>query len=169
MRIMTRSITTAAAIYGFAVPAAHAQAAAAHPSFAGTWTMDAAKSTSSGTLPSAASWVMFQHGDTLIADRSVTSEEMGEVKSHVVVGLDGKAWKNTVNLPGIGEIETSTVATWDKAALVMVAGGNIQGTDFVQTDRWTLSADGKTLTSVRTVTVEGNEVQSTTSVMVRKS
>jgi hypothetical protein len=165
---MTRSITTAAAIYGFAVPALHAQVAA-RPNFSGSWTMDAAKSTSTATLPTSVTWVMSQHGDTLIADRTAATEESGEVKSHLIVGFDGKGWKNTITQPGAGEIETTTVASWDKGVLVMVATGNIQGTDFILTDRLSLSADGKTITAVRSVTVEGNEVQSTTYVMVKKS
>jgi hypothetical protein len=168
MRIMTRSITTAAAIYGFAAPAVHAQAAV-RPNFSGTWVMDGAKSQSSATLPAATTWTIAQHGDTLIVDRDVTLEEVGAIKSHVLMGMDGKAWKNTVPQPGLGDIETSTVVTFDKGVLVLVATGNIQGTDFVQTDHWSLSSDGKVLTSVRSVTVEGQEVQSATFVFTKKS
>lgn len=166
MRIMTRSITTAAAVYGFAVTGVHAQAA--HPNFTGTWTMDAARSSASTDLPKSVTWVLAQHGDTLIADRETVVEGMDPIKSHIVVGIDGKTWKNTVAQPGYGDVETSSVASWDKQVLVIVASGNIQGTDFVQTDRWTFAADGKSFTSVRSVTVEGNEVQSASFTMVKK-
>lgn len=168
MRIMTRSITTAAVMYTMAVTNAPAQAPA-HPNYSGTWLLDVAKSQSSTPLPVTATWTIAQHGDTLIADRETTIEGMGAVKTHVVVGIDGKPWKNTVTQPGIGDIETSTVASWDNSVLVLTASGNIQGTDFVQTDRWTLSADGKSLVSQRSVMVEGNEVQSATFTFGKKS
>jgi hypothetical protein len=168
MRMMTRSFTTAAAIYGVATSAAHAQATA-RPNFSGTWVLDLAKSQGSTRLPLAATWTITQHGDTLIADRETTVDQVGTIKSHILVGLDGKSWKNTVPQPGIGDVETATVATWDKSVLVFTLTGNIQETDFVQTDRWTLSADGKSLESQRSVTVEGQEVQSATFAFTKKS
>ena len=168
MRLMTRSLTTAAALYGFTAPALYAQAEV-RPNFTGTWLFDAAKSQSSNTLPSAAQYTIVQHGDTVIVDRETTFEEIGVLKSRLVVGIDGKPWKNTAPQPGIGDVETSSVVSWDKAVLVIVSSGNIQGTDFVQTDHWTLGTDGKTLTSVRSVTVEGNEVQSATFSFTKKS
>ena len=80
-------------------------------------------------------------------------------KSHLVVAIDGKAWKNTVPMVGGGDIETSSTATWENGELVVRSSGNVQGTDFVQTDRWTLSADGKVFVSHRSVTVEGRRAK----------
>jgi hypothetical protein len=167
MRLMTRSITTAAVMYTMAV--SHVSAQAARPIFTGTWILDASRSQASTTLPSAATWTLVQHGDTLVADRETSVEGMDAVKTHVVVGFDGKPWKNTVSQPGVGDIETSTVASWDNSVLVLTVSGNIQGTDFVQTDRWTLGADGKSLVSQRSVTVEGQEVQSATFTFAKKN
>jgi hypothetical protein len=167
MRLMTRSITTAAAIYGLAVPAAHAQAPA-HPSLTGTWVLDLGKSEASNGLPVSATWTMAQHGDTLIADRETATAEMGVVKAHVVVGIDGKPWKNTISQPGVGDVETSSILAWDNGVLVTTTSGNIGGTDFVQTDRWTFGADGKSLVSQRSVTVAGEEVQSATLAFTKK-
>jgi hypothetical protein len=168
MRIMSRSFTSAAVMYALAAPSASAQAPA-RPNYSGTWVMDLTKSESStGSMPTGATWIIAQHGDTVIADRETTVAEMGTVKSHVVVGIDGKAWKNTVAQPGLGEIETSTVASWDNGTLLLVASGNIQGTDFTQTDRWSLSADGKTLVSRRSVMAGGQEVQSSTLTFTKK-
>ena len=168
MRQMIRSITAAAAICGFAIPALHAQAVA-RPNFSGTWVLDAAKSQSSGTLPSAATWTIVQHGDTLITDRESTIEGAGAVKSHMVVGFDGKSWKNSINQPGIGDVEVSMIASWDKTTLVVTMTGSMQETEFVQAGRWTLSADGKSLEVRTSVTVGGEEVQSATTVWTRKS
>lgn len=167
MRLMTRSITTAAAIYGLAVPAAHAQAPA-RLSLTGTWVLDLAKSESSNGLPLSASSTLAQHGDTLIIDREIATAEMGVVKAHVVVGIDGKPWKNTISLPGVGDVETSSILAWDNGVLVTTTRGNIGGTDFVQTDRWTFSADGNSLVSHQSVTVDGEEVQSATLALTRK-
>ena len=44
-------------------------------------------------------------------------------KSHIVVAIDGKAWKNTVPSMGAGDIETSTVASWENGELVVRSSG----------------------------------------------
>lgn len=168
MRLMIRSITAAAALCSFAVPALHAQAVA-RPNFSGTWVLDAAKSQSSGSLPSAATWTIAQHGDTLITDRESTVEGAGAVKAHMVVGFDGKSWKNSISQPGIGDIEVGMTASWDKATVVVTMTGTMQETEFVQTGRWTLSADGKSLEVHTSVTVGGEEVQSATTVWAKKN
>ena len=167
MRLMTRSITTAAVMY--AVTVSNAPAQAARPNFTGVWVLDVNKSEASAGMPSAATWTITQHGDTLVSDRETTIDGAGAIKSHAVIGIDGKLWKNTVSQPGMGEIETSTVASWDNGVLVIATSGNVQGTDFVQTDRWTLGADGKSIVSRRSVMAEGQEVQSATFTLARKS
>lgn len=167
MRLMSRSMTTAAAM--FAVTTSSAAAQAARANFTGTWVLDASKSQGSQMVPSAATWTIVQHGDTLVTDRETALEGFGTVKSRVVVGLDGKSWKNTVPQPGAGDVETSSVASWDNGTLVMTTSGNVQGTDFVQTDRWVLSADGKSLTSQRSVSAGGQEVSSATLTFTKKS
>jgi hypothetical protein len=159
MRLVIRAITVAAAIATLGLSSAAAQA---HPSFVGTWVLDVSKSEASTAVPVSAMRTITQHGDTLISDRETETADAGVLKSHVVVGLDGKVWKNTVTQPGIGDIETSTIVTWDSNVLVFTASGSAMGNDFVQTDRWTLAADGKSLVSRISVTVEGNEIQSAT-------
>lgn len=167
MRQMLRAIATVVVISGAAISSAPAQAA--HPNYAGNWVMDASKSQGSGSIPTAATWTIVQRGDTLISDREATIEGVGAVKSHMVVGFDGRPWKNTVPQPGIGDVEVTVVASWDKGALVLATTGTIQETEFVQTVRWVLSTDGKSLTLVSSVTVAGAEVQSATTVWARKS
>jgi hypothetical protein len=159
MRHVTRSIVMAAAVCAVAISSVQAQA---HPSFAGTWVLDVSKSEASAGMPTSATRTITSHGDTLIVERETETAEAGVVKAHIVVGLDGKAWKNTITQPGVGDIETSTTLTWDNGILVATATGNIMGTDFVQTDRWVMAADGKSFVSHISVTVEGNEVQSAT-------
>jgi hypothetical protein len=167
MRMMTRSMTTAAVLYAATVSSAHAQAAM-RVNFTGTWVIDLAKSQTSAALPTAATYTISQHGDTLLVDRDLTYEEAGHLKSRLVVGFDGKAWKNTAPQAD-GDVETSTVVTWDKGVMILVTTGNIQGTDFTQTDRWTLAADGKSFVIVRSITVQSEEVQSATWAFTKKS
>ena len=70
---------------------------------------------------------------------------------------------------GGADIETSTTASWENGELVLRSSGNVQGFEFVQTDRWTLSADGKVFVSHRSVTVaDQGEVQASTLTFSKK-
>lgn len=142
--------------------------ASTHPSFAGTWVLDVAKSDPGPMTPASASYTIVQRGDTLITDRESTQPGADTpTKSHLVVGVDGKAWKNM--LPVAGEsLEATSTVTWDKDAMVMHTSGTIQGTDVDQLDRWTLSPDGKTLLIHRSVSVGGAEQASGNLVFNRK-
>jgi hypothetical protein len=160
-------MTTAAVMYAVAAPSV-AAAQAARPNYSGTWVLDSSKSQMTSAMQdnlpqlAAGTWIIAQHGDTLIMDRDMTMSGAHQ-KSHIVVAIDGKSWKNTVPTMGGGDIETSTIASWENGELVVRSSGNVQGSDFVQTDRWTLSADGKVFVSHRSVTVPGaGEVQAST-------
>jgi hypothetical protein len=165
MRIMSRSFTSAAVMYALAAPSASAQAPA-RPNYSGTWVLDTSKSTSGGNMPTSAVYTVAQHGDTLIMDRE-TVNIAGTTKNHLVVGIDGKTWKNTVSLGG-ESTELSSVASWDKGALVVRSNGNVQGVDFVQTDTWTMAADGKSFTYHRSLSAGGDEM-SADMVFVKKN
>lgn len=175
MRLMSRSMTTAAVMYAVAAPSA-AAAQAARPNYSGTWVLDSSKSSMTSAMAdnipqmAAATWVIIQHGDTIVMDRETAITGLPAAKSRVVVGTDGKPWKNTVpQMGGAGDIETSSVATWESAGLVVRTSGNVQGFDFVQTDRWTLSVDGKSLVAHRSVTVaDQGEVQAATLTFTKK-
>lgn len=174
MRIMSRSMTTAAVMYAFASSSAHAQQTA-RPNYSGTWVLDSSKSQLTSAMQdnlpqfAAGTWVIAQHGDTLIMDRDMTMSGQPAQKAHIVVASDGKAWKNTVPQMGGADIETSTTASWENGELVLRSSGNVQGFEFVQTDRWTLSADGKVFVSHRSVTVaDQGEVQASTLTFSKK-
>jgi len=140
-----------------------------HPSFAGTWTLDPSKTIAegNGNPPEAASRVIVQHGDTLTIDTEVTG--MGTVqKSHLVWGLDGKAWKNSVSVGG-EMIDVSSVLTWDNATLVIRTSLSVQGMSVDQVDKWTLAADGKSMTASRSITADGNDAGSITMTYVKKN
>ena len=167
MRLMTRSITTAAVMYAVAVSNAPAQAA--RQNFTGVWVLDASKSVLSGQLGAltSATSTIVQHGDTITQDREASSETAGVIKSHAVWGIDGKAWQNTVPVNG-EDIQVSSVLSWEKGSLVIRTTLNIQGTDVDQVDQWTLAADGKSMLIRRSVSAMGQEVGSTTMTYVKK-
>ncbi len=157
---------TAAALL---LAASSASAQMTHPSFAGTWVLDVGKSQSTQALPDSATWTISQTGDTVVMDRVNFSAATGNVTIHGRFATDGKEWKNTITQPAIGEIQTATTAAWDGAALVATTGFTVQDTPVIQTDRWTLSADGKTLTSDRKFTADGQDVATSTLVFSKKN
>lgn len=164
MRIMKRALTVAALV----IATTARLNAQAHPSFVGTWVMDPTKTVveGGGGAPSAATRVVVQHGDTLIVENEATSEA-GVQKTHLIWGTDGKPWKNKVPVQG-EDTEVSTVLTWEGATLVIRSTIPFQGMSVEQTDRWTLAADGKSMTTARTVTAEGEQVAAATFTYVKK-
>ena len=166
MRVMKRVIAVAVVLMAATVRLS----AQGHPSFAGTWVMDPAKTVIDGqaSAPSAGTRVVVQRGDTLIVDNEITAPESGTQKTHLVWGTDGKPWKNKVPIQG-EETEVASVLTWDGPALVIKTAISFQGMSVEQADRWALSADGKSMTATRSLTVEGEVVGSATLTYVKKS
>lgn len=167
MRLMTRSITTAAVMYTMAV--SHVTAQAARPNFSGVWVLDASKNVVDGQLgaPTAATSTIVQHGDSIIVDRELTSEA-GATKSHSVWSVDGKSWKNTAPVNGT-DTEVASILSWDKGVLVIHSTLNLMGTDVDLTDRWTMAADGKSIVMQRSGSAGGQDLGSTTMTYVKKS
>ncbi|MGH7584337.1 MAG: hypothetical protein ACREL5_14035, partial [Gemmatimonadales bacterium] len=86
---MSRITAGFAALLIAAGLAAPAGAQAKHADYSGVWVMDAAKSTGD-MLPSAATWTVAQHGDTIITDREIeTPDAVNPTKTHFVVTTDG--------------------------------------------------------------------------------
>ncbi|HEY4321651.1 MAG TPA: hypothetical protein VGM77_10815 [Gemmatimonadales bacterium] len=123
--------------------------------------------------PASSTYIIVQHGDTLSVDRtnvSAPSAQMPEpmtLKSKLVWAVDGQPWKNTLPLVG-AEVETTTVSTWAGDTMVVHVTGQVQGSDLVQDDRWSLSADGKALTIHRGVTYAGQEMGAPTLVYIKQ-
>jgi hypothetical protein len=160
--------TIAVAFVAAAMIAGRATAQTAHPDYSGTWIMQADKSSSDpAPLPTSATWTITNHGDTITVDRTTTLTT-GTLQSHVVVATDGKSYDNAVPLSPEITVNTTNIASYDAQGLVVKTSGSLQGSDFVQTDHWTLGADGKSLTSTRVVTVGEQTVQSATMYFTRK-
>ncbi len=162
-----RRLLAAVAIVAFVTPIS---AQAAKPSLVGTWVFDVAKSESGEMpLPAAITWTFVQHGDTLVMDRDVTNEAGGaKLLSKVTVGLDGKPWKNSIPQPDGSAREVHYAISYEATTLLMTITSEIEGTPIVQTDRYTKSADGMTLTVARQLTADGEVVATATMVFAKR-
>jgi hypothetical protein len=143
--------------------------AQAHTDFAGTWVLDPAQTTQGPAVPSAATYTVTQHGDTLHMVRE-TILNGTSANQTLVVGTDGKAWKNTLSLAGTS-VAASSVVSWSGSDMTMNTATTYNGQDIVQTDVWHLGADGKTLTITRSATLGGQPYDAASSKLVftRKS
>lgn len=130
------------AVLALAVGTIQAQAKS---DFSGTWKIDAAKS-DFGPMPAPDSITeTIVHQDpSLKANVATTGGMQGDMKYDVAYTTDGKECVNKV-----GDNEFKSTLNWDGDALVVETKGSFSGTDFTSKDRWSLSADGKTLTVTR--------------------
>jgi hypothetical protein len=147
-----------------AVPAAGL--AAQHPTFAGNWTLDVAHSDAGPAPLTSGTYAIVVRGDTLTIDRVLVSEA-GPSASHLVLGIDGKPWVNTISSQG-QSVQLTSVASWAHDTLVIQSTGNVMGTDATITDRWAPSADGQSFTATRNIVADGQEVPGTRLVYIRK-
>ena len=129
------------------------QAQGARPSFTGTWELDVAHSDETQSTPTAATYTITQRGDTLVYDRSSTSAR-GTTQTHVVLGFDGKPWRNVVAQNGT-EVATTSTVSWTHDTLVIRSSGVMNESAVETYERWWLAADGRSLGMYREVTFAG--------------
>jgi hypothetical protein len=148
---MRRLVSTVFAFTTLSAPmAAQAPApAATHPDFAGTWTLDPKNSQGMG-VPQAMTLRVTRDAKFITFAR-VATMPAGQQRSTLIVNLDGSPTKNTIGTQGI-TVDLSLTAAWDGPALVVTTTANVGGQPLNQTDRWTVSPDGKTLHLDTTVT-----------------
>ena len=130
-------------------------AAQARPDFSGKWSLDP-KSVPSG-MPAGTSVIVTVKQDekTLNVDM-LASTPMGEQKRATVVNLDGSPTKNSIPTPA-GAIELTSTATWEGPVLSVTTSGDVQGYAVQQTDKWSLSADKKSLDLETTMNMAGQK------------
>jgi hypothetical protein len=143
-------------------------AQATHPDLVGTWILDASKSTVDGPIPAptAATYVVGQHGDTITLSAKQTDAN-GEVALDRIVATDGYRWNNTMVYQGT-RMALSSEAKWNGAVLSIQTTSDFNGTPVQQSETWTLSADGKTLTTATTTNINGTYYASTSLVFMKK-
>src|SRR5689334_16165050 len=120
------------------------------PNFSGEWKLDAGRS-NLGPLPSSYSLTRkVTHADPRLVVLDSQQGGVGEPSTTQEFTTDGKVSINSfMNNP------VESTAVWDGNSLVIAMKATVQGFAFHRTDRWKLSSDGKTLTSV--VSVHGGD------------
>lgn len=138
-----RTVMVFAALLVMTVMTASAQT---KPNFTGEWTLVADKS-DFGPRPKPTKLVRtVTHNDPVFKSVTVQSGEQGETTSEATYSTDGQPAKNTM----MGNPVTTT-AKWEGSTLVMSSTMSMQGLEIPIADRIELSADGKTMTQVRTI------------------
>jgi hypothetical protein len=146
-----RSKITAAgvALALFVMVAASVAAASAKVNFSGTWVLDAAKSEGLRG-PSSVTMTVKQDGDKLDVTRKITDQQ-GDRTTSDTYTADGKEGEFTMQMMGNSQKGKRTVK-WsaDGSTLEIKETATIerqgQTFDIETVSKWSLSADGKTLT-----------------------
>jgi hypothetical protein len=126
------------------------------PNFSGTWVLQTDKS-DYGMMPAPMSRTdIIDHQEPKITIKRTAATAEGENKLDLVYEVDGKPWKNQA-----GPQEVSSTLHWEGQELVVVSEVDTPQGLATLTDRWSLSADGKTLTQTRTISIQGQDLKQT--------
>ena len=116
--------------------------AQAKTDFSGTWKLNTGKSDFGPMPPPDSRTDKITHQDpSLKASVATTGGMRGDRTYDVSYTTDGKECVNHV-----ADDEFKSTVKWEGDELVLDTKGSFGGTDFTSNERWTLSADGKTLT-----------------------
>ena len=155
MRKLTSSLLVA--LLALAPSLAHAQNAAAHTDFSGTWVMDTAQSDKGQMIPTKLTQKITQTPTEISVERQQTTQMGGDATTSFKYATDGSPSKNTLTIQG-NPVDVSTVVTWEGANPVFTNQMNIGGNDVQSVEKWSLS--GKNLTLNRTFSFGGQEFSS---------
>jgi len=126
------------------------------PDFSGTWTLDLARS-NFGQLPAPESRVdVIQHQEPRLVIKRTTVVNGAQSVVDIAYAVDGQPHQNTA-----GGSPISSVLRWDGSTLVVTSTVTTPQGDLGIVDRMSLSADGKTLTQERTLSIQGQELAQT--------
>jgi hypothetical protein len=142
----------AVALLGLALPAG----AWAKPNFSGDWKLNAAKSDFGQMTGPEKMNRKIVHEDPSLKFSTEQSSPQGDVTIDMAYTTDGKP---SMNKTPMGE--TTGTATWEGDVLVIVNKRQFQSLEITETDRWSLSADGKTLTVDHKVAMPKGHIDST--------
>jgi hypothetical protein len=120
-------------------------AGGSHPDLSGTWNLDIAKSNfGQGQPPASEVDTITESGDTMKIVTAQKGGMMGDVNTTETFTTDGQpsTWS------GMGDSKVTGTATWQGGKLVIDAKTSFQGSDVTIKTAYSLSPDGKTLTSV---------------------
>ena len=130
----------------FAILALAALPALAKPDFTGDWKLNISKSTF-GEMPAPDSMtIKIAHAEPKLTTASKQSGQMGEIEMNATYTTDGKECTNE----GFQGSTFKSVVKWDGDTLTIETKGQFGDNEFTMTQKWALSADGKTLTVAQT-------------------
>ena len=119
-------------------------AGAQHPDLSGSWTMNPARS-DYGPLPVPEKLTQrIEHADPALRIVSTQSGRGGQVTSEVKYSTDGRESVHRI----MGN-EARSTAKWSGGTLLIDTRFTAQGADVLLSDKWNLSADGRSLTVLR--------------------
>lgn len=146
----------AAWVSGIAVATPAALPAQSVPNLTGTWVMQLDQS-DFGMVPGPLSRTdVIDHQEPKLTIKRSTTSAQGETNSTLIYVVDGKPYKNMV-----ASNEITSMLRWDGATLVSVSTTSTGQGEVTITDRFTLSADGQTLTQARSFSIGGQELGQT--------
>lgn len=120
--------------------------ALAKTNFSGDWKLNVSLSTF-GQMPAPNSMTQkITHEDPKLTVAIKQSSEMGDFNIQASYTTDGKECTN----PGFGGNPMKSIVKWDGETLMIETKGQFGDNEFTMSDKWVLSADGKTLTITRT-------------------
>ena len=129
----------------FAVMTLAVLPALAKPNFSGDWKLNVSKS-SFGEMPAPTSMTLkVTHEEPKLTTATKQSSEMGDFEMQATYTTDGKECTNQ----GFGGNPTKSVLNWDGDTLRIETKGQFGDNEFTMSEKWALSADGKTLTLTR--------------------
>ena len=136
-------------------------AQAGKANFAGTWALNAEKSTmgeggGGGQRGGGGNFVATQEANLLTVERTRTNQDGEEVKTTTKYTLDGK---ESVNTTGRGERKSTAKWSSDGKTLTIVTKSSFNGNERTSTEAWILT-DAKTITITSTRTTQDGEVTS---------
>ena len=129
-------------------------AAGTHPDFTGTWQLSPTASDFGTATPPRAMVSRIRHKEPAFIVNSTVLNAMGEQESEYRWWTDGKTSSNTV-----GGLTFTTKVVWEGSTLVATSSTTGQQGPIEMTDRWSLTADGKTLKVFRVLKTGGRSVE----------
>lgn len=127
------------------------------PNLSGTWILQVDKSDFAGMQTPTSRTDVVDHQEPKLTIKRIVVANGQENSTNLVYAIDSKPYKNMV-----GPSEITSTLHWEGSTLVSVStvpGAN--GTEITITDRYDVSADGKTLTQKRTFSAQGQELTQT--------
>jgi hypothetical protein len=146
-----------ATLMAFALAMPAASLAQDVPNLTGTWVLQADKSDFGMTpAPQSRTDVIVHQEPKLTIKRTIVAAPAQENTINLVYVVDGKPHKNMA-----GPDELTSILSWQGRTLVTVSTVEMAPGQVTITDRVSVSDDGKTMTLLRSMSVQGQEAKLT--------